>query len=128
MIPQGRIGKPQQNRVYAFDPGAEFRQTDAQNARRSALWKFDGVQPTLTDGLGNKYWFISTTAGNVTVTLPDAADTVGFIYIVKRTTAGANTLTVATGGGNIDGAASHSIPTQYACYSYTSDGTNYWII
>ena len=115
-------------RVFAFDPGSPFRQTDAQSAKRGGIWKFDGVQPTLTDGMGNKYWFIDTTGGNVAVTLPDATDAGAVLFTVKRKTAGANTLVVTPVAGNIDGAASHSIGTQYAAYTYLSDGSNYWII
>ncbi|MEO6291889.1 MAG: hypothetical protein ABIO88_04635 [Burkholderiaceae bacterium] len=116
------------DRLFSVDPAGSFRSTDAQGARTGGLWKFDGLQPTLTDGLGNKYWFIDTTAANVAVTLPSALEMVGVIFTVKRTTAGANTLVVTPVAGNIDGAASHSIGTQYAAYSYTSDGSNYWIV
>ena len=116
------------NRIFAYDPSAKFNEGFGQPVSRGALWEFDGVQPTLTDGMGNKYWFIDTTSGNIAVTLPDAADTVGFIYTVKRTTAGANTLTVTPVAGNIDGAANKSMATQYDKFSFTSDGSNYWII
>jgi hypothetical protein len=115
-------------RIYAADPGAPFRQTDAQVVKKGGLWDFDGVQPTLTFGNGDVIWFIDTTAANVTVTLPDAADTVSIVYTVKRKTAGANTLTVATIAGNIDGAATKSMGSQYDVFSFTSDGTQYWII
>lgn len=102
--------------------------SDNQFVKRGGRWKFDGTQPTLTFGNGDVIWFANTTAANVTVTLPDAADTVSIVYTVKRTTAGANTLTVATIAGNIDGAATKSMGTQYDVFSFTSDGTNYWII
>lgn len=115
-------------RLYSTDPGSPFRQTDAQVVKKGGIWKFDGLQPTLTRGNGDVYWFVNTTAANVTVTLPDAADTVAIVYTVKRLTAGANTLTVGTIAGTIDGAATHSIATQYLAYSYLSDGSNYFII
>ena len=118
------------SRVFSLnDPGNAFRRTDAAPVKVGGIFKDDNGQRTFTDGQGNVYWFIDTTGGNVTVTLPDAttvaADT---IFTVKRTTGGANTLTVATDAGTIDGSATHSIPTQYSCYSYISDGDNYWII
>lgn len=115
-------------RIYAADPGAPFRQTDAQAVKKGGLWDFDGVQPTLTFGNGDVIWFIDTTAASVTVTLPDAADTVSIVYTVKRKTAGINTLTVATVAGNIDGAATKSLALQYDVFSFTSDGSQYWII
>ncbi len=112
-----------------FDSGLKFKRTDAAPVKQGGEWVTDDGQTTFTDGQGNKYWFIDTTGGNVTVNLPDAdkvtADT---IFTVKRKTAGANTLTVQSGVGNIDGAATHSIGTQYASYSYISDGEDYWII
>jgi hypothetical protein len=68
-------------------------------------------------------------AGNVTVTLPDASDvTADTVFVIKRTTAGANTLTVAPGSGNIDGSATYSLPNQYDRVAVVSDGANYWII
>ena len=127
MIP---VGHPtgQTGRLYSNDPGAPFRQTDAQVVKKGGVWDFDGTQPMLTMGNGDVIWFIDTTGGNVAVSLPDAADTVSIVYTVKRTTAGINTCTVTPLSGNIDGAANLSVPLQYDVYSMTSDGTNYWII
>lgn len=116
------------NRIYSADPGAPFRQTDSQAVKKGGIWDFDGVKPMLTMGNGDVYWFVSTTAGNETVVLPAAEDTVSIIYTVKRTTGGAETLTVSAISGNIDGSGSLSVPNQYDVYSMTSDGTNYWII
>ena len=115
-------------RIYATDPGAPYRQTDSQAVKKGGIWKFDGLQPTLTMGNGDVYWFIDTTAASVTVTLPDAADTVSIIYTVKRKSAGVNTLTVATIAGDIDGAATKALTLQYDHFAFTSDGTQYWII
>lgn len=112
------------------DPGNAFRRTDAAPVKTGGLYKTDSDdgQNTFTDGQGNKYWFVDTTAGNVTITLPDAAEvTADTIFTVKRTTAGVNTLTVQTGGGLIDGAATQTIDTQGLCYSYISDGENYFV-
>ena len=120
------------SRVFSLnDPGNAFRRTDGAPVKVGGLYKTDtdDNQNTFTDGQGSKYWFVDTTSGDVTITLPAADEvTADTIFTVKRTTGGSNTLTVTTGGGTIDGAASHSIPTQYASYSYISDGANYWII
>jgi len=102
--------------------------TDAAPAKIGGIPEIEGTQYTFTDGQGNKYWFADTTAGNVAVTLPPAADSMSFLYTVKRTTGGANTLTVSADSGNIDGSATHSIATQYHCFTYLSDGDNYWIV
>lgn len=120
------------SRVFTVnDTGNAFRRTDGAPVKIGGLFKTDtdDGQNTFTDGQGNKYWFADTTSANVTITLPDAADvTPDIIYTVKRISGGVNTLTVQTGGGNIDGAASQTINTQYASYSYVSDGSNWWII
>jgi hypothetical protein len=81
------------------------------------------VNMELTSGLA----LIDTTAGNVTVNLPDATTSVGYLFTVKRTTAGANTLTVQADSGNIDGVATALLPTQYDSLTFRSDGTDYWI-
>jgi hypothetical protein len=115
--------------VDRYDSGLKFRRTESAPAKQGGLWYTEDSQSTFTDGQGNKYWFIDTSGGNVTVNLPDAGDvTADTIFTVKRKTGGANTLTVQSASGNIDGAATHSIPTQYASYSYVSDGVDYWII
>ena len=120
------------NRVFGMDdPGNRFRRTDSAPVKIGGIYKTDpeNSQVTFTDGQGNKYWLIDTTSASVVVPLPSASEvTPDTIFTVKRTTGGANTLTVTPDSGNIDGSATHSIPTQYACYSYISDGTNYWII
>jgi hypothetical protein len=67
---------------------------------------------------------VDTTAGNVTVTLPAN----GLVYRIKRITAGANTLTIATASGNIDDAATASLKNQYESVTLKSDGTDYWIV
>ena len=113
------------------DTGNAFRRTDSAPVKIGGIYKTDtdNGQLSFTDGQGNTYWFVDTTAGAVTVTLPNAAEvTADTIFTVKRTTGGGNTLTVNSDGGNIDGAASQTINTQYASYSYVSDGSSWWII
>lgn len=118
------------SRVFTLnDTGNAFRRTDSAPVKIGGIFKDDDSQNTFTDGQGNKYWFVDTSGGNVTITLPDATTvTADIIYTVKRTTGGVNTLTVTSDAGNIDGAASQTINTQYASYSYVSDGANWWII
>lgn len=119
------------NRIFGLDDsGNPFRRTDAAPAKLGGIFKTDSDdgQNTFTDGRGHKYWFVDTTGGNVTITLPDATDvTPDTPYTVIRTTAGVNTLTVTTGGGNINGSATKSMASQYDKFTFVSDGTNYWI-
>lgn len=120
------------NRIFGLDDsGNAFRRTDSAPVKVGGIFKTDPEtsQVTFTDGQGRVYWFVDTTAGDVTVTLPDASTlTPDTPQIVKRTTGGLNALTVTTDGGNIDGAASVSMASQYDKYTFVSDGTDYWII
>ena len=108
---------------------APFRRTDAPSAKEGGIHDDDNGQHIFVDGQGGTYWFVDTTAGNVTVTLPSALESAPSTkFTVKRLSGGANTLTVTAQAGTIDGAATHSIPTQYLSYDYVSDGTNYYIV
>ncbi|HSZ58685.1 MAG TPA: glycosyl hydrolase family 28-related protein [Tepidisphaeraceae bacterium] len=63
-----------------------------------------------------------------TVTLPAASGNTGREYAVKKTDSSANHVTVATAGGNIDGAATYSLNAQYNVVEVVSDGSNWQII
>lgn len=67
-----------------------------------------------------------TTGGAFQVTLPDAATAAALnsqaFYIVKRSDASANNLTVATGGGNIDGAATDVLGARAVGRYYAFNG------
>lgn len=68
------------------------------------------------------------TGGAITLTLPPAAGCVGRMYGVKRVNAGANAVVVdGNGAETIDGAASKSLDSQWACLIIISNGTN-WLI
>ncbi len=56
---------------------------------------------------------VDTTGGAVTITLP-AKPFDGELHTVVRTSAGANNVTVAGNGRNINGGATASLTTQYA--------------
>jgi len=71
---------------------------------------------------------VDTTANNVAITLPAPSVAKGYMFMFKRVSAGANTLTITTPAGVIDSATSVSMPTQYDARTLRSDGTNYWVI
>jgi hypothetical protein len=71
---------------------------------------------------------VDTTAANRAVTLPDPATCPGRIMVVKRVSAGANSLTVAGAAGNVDGAASVGISSNNECWGFQSDGVGWWSI
>lgn len=110
------------------DTGLEYRTHEGQNAKVGCIPEYESsALLALTFGNGDKLYLADTTSGDVTVTLPDAADSMGFHYSVKKTVA-ANSVNVVALSGTIDGTATHSIATQYNCFRYTSDGSNYWIV
>ena len=65
-----------------------------------------------------------------TINLPGAAaGLTGRMITVKRANNSVNVVTVGTGGGNIDGAASRALAGgTYDSITVTCDGTNWWII
>lgn len=71
---------------------------------------------------------VNTTAGNVTVTLPEASINRGRRLTVKKTIA-ANTLTLDTiGSETIDGAATLAWTTRYQSYDVVSDGAGWHVV
>ncbi|MBT3368311.1 MAG: hypothetical protein HN416_14255, partial [Nitrospina sp.] len=66
-------------------------------------------------------------AATLTITLPDAADAIGLIFTIKNINT-TGTVTVATAGGNIDGATTQSLAAQFDFITVISDGTNWYII
>ncbi len=78
--------------------------------------------------VGDLVILANATSGNVTITIPDATLVSSSQYIVKRIDGSANTLTVDTGGGTIDGSSSITIPRQYVSVHLVSDGTNWFVI
>ena len=72
--------------------------------------------------------FCNATGGNMTVTLPSAVTFASRTITVKRTNATANTVTVGSAAGNIDGSATYIIPGgTLNSITVVSDGTNWYI-
>jgi len=65
------------------------------------------------------------TAAAFNVTLPNAVGHKGTELVVKRMNAGANNVTVDTGGETIDGAAIYVLAAQYDFVRVQSDGANW---
>ena len=73
--------------------------------------------------------FCNATGGNMTVTLPSAVTFASRTITVKRTNTTANTVTVGSAAGNIDGSATYIIPGgTLNSITVVSDGTNWYII
>lgn len=71
---------------------------------------------------------VSTATAGVTVTLPAASAAPYKVFLIKKTTTDANAVTIATGGGTIDGSATNAFTTSRGVRIVISDGANYWIL
>jgi hypothetical protein len=73
--------------------------------------------------------FWDCTGGNSATTLPTAAGARGRTLTFKRTDLSANTLTLNSAGGTVEGAASFIIPGgSRNSVTVRSDNTNWWIV
>ena len=73
--------------------------------------------------------FCNAIGGNMTITLPSAVTFASRTITVKRTNTTANTVTVGSVAGNIDGSATYIIPGgTLNSITVISDGTNWYII
>jgi hypothetical protein len=72
---------------------------------------------------------VDTSLGNIIITLPDPSTIIGEEFLVKRITAGFETVTVFVEGaaGDIEGLPSAAVAAN-ECVRFKSDGTNYWIV
>lgn len=68
---------------------------------------------------------VDATAGNLVITTPQNA---GQVLNVKKIDASANTVTITPASGQIDGAATKVISTQYTNVQFESNGVNSWIL
>jgi hypothetical protein len=93
-------------------------------------WATYVTSTNLTVQNGQTVVLASAASGAITITLPDAASTnTDRVILVKKTDASVNAVTIATTGGDtIDGASTKSLSTQYASYTFVSDGSNWHIV
>lgn len=80
--------------------------------------------------LGDVLVLADAAGGAFDVTLPAAANALGLLFIVKRTSA-SNTVTVKSVSGTLDGTAAATgvaLDAQYKTRGYYSDGTNYHLV
>jgi hypothetical protein len=69
----------------------------------------------------------NTASGSFTVTLPGPGTCTGQIFNIKKISA-ANTLTIATSSGNIDGSTTLTVTSNNQNVQVQSNGTNYFIL
>lgn len=66
--------------------------------------------------------------GDVTATLPTAAQGKNKIITCKAINAGGGTRTVSGNGANIDGAATWTTTTRYTAQRFASNGVQWWTV
>ena len=71
---------------------------------------------------------VDSSGGERTITLPDMSSIPGLKYVVKKIDSSGNNVIVATTNGNIDGASTSTLSTQYKFVEVQSDGSNWYII
>jgi hypothetical protein len=89
------------------------------------------VTASASGSVGADTWVerIDASGGAVTRTLPSSSAWRGREIIIIKTDASANAVTVARSGSDvINGAASHSLASQYSKARYVADGTTNWDI
>lgn len=107
---------------YSFLDGRQFINIGNQSARNA-------VVSTAIDYVMNQYdeiVLVDASGANRTITLP--ARVQPYKYTVKKTDASANTVIVTPPAGNIDGAGTKTLTTQYEKVTVITDGTNWFII
>lgn len=72
-------------------------------------------------------YLCDATSGNVVLTTYAIAGRKGWKVKLKKTDSSGNTCTFTPASGNVDGAASFALSTQYAAAEFVADGTNWWI-
>ena len=81
-----------------------------------------------TASRGEDVILVNATGGAVTVTLPAAGQYSGLQFIIKKTDASANAVTIdGSGAETIDGAATQVLTVQYQSITVVSDGTGWQI-
>lgn len=73
-------------------------------------------------------FLVDTTAGSVTISLPDPTGLSGKEFVIKKITS-SNQVTIATvGTSKIDGADTHTQNSRWSAHTIKSNGTDYFII
>jgi hypothetical protein len=90
--------------------------------RREAEYYADDVAITIDPV--TFFHLIDTTAGNVTVTMPDPSEAIGTTVVIKRNTGGGNSLTI----NDIEGGNNVNLTTQNYYLMLYSNGSDWFII
>jgi len=73
-------------------------------------------------------FLLDTTAGQITLTLPDPSGLSGKYFAVKKITAGQQVTIDTVGTAKIDGGDTHTMTNQWAAHEIVTDGVNYFLM
>jgi len=82
---------------------------------------------TATATSGEVFYNLDTTAGSITITLPTAVGN-NAKFVIKKKDSSANTITVLSSGGNIDGSASFVISAYNWANTFYSDSFDWYVV
>src|SRR5208337_39964 len=91
------------------------------------LYTISSISSNTSAATGNYLYVCNAASGNVTLTLPSAASTTGYTYILKKSDSSTNTC-ILSNSGNIDGTTTQTIYIQYQSLSAMSDGSTYRLL
>lgn len=119
----------------SFQPRSDNTQQHVFQVGRALAWlldknkrQFTSITSDYSANTINEVILADTSGGDITVTLPPAADFNRYTLHVKKMTA-ANMLTIdGNGSETIDGSTTAVLVTQYDCLTLVSDGTEWYII
>jgi hypothetical protein len=73
-------------------------------------------------------FLLDTTAGQITLTLPDPTGLAGKYFAVKKITSGQQVTIDTTGTAKIDGGDTHTMTNQWAAHEIVTDGIDYFLM
>lgn len=111
----------------AGNVGSDTRHFALDDHQHPAVVAFGTKTVNYTALATDQFLNIDATAGNVTISLPQAATVPGMWLVVKKIDAGGNTVFVDPfGAETIDGAATKNTAVQYVVFRVWCDGATWW--
>lgn len=108
--------------------GASFITRD-ERLYAPSWWNVTTLTANYTATYGDVYFDCDTTAGNITITLPAAADSFGKKFAFKKITSDANTVVIdGNASETIDGATTKTLSAQNDSLTIVCDGVVGWRI
>lgn len=91
-------------------------------------WNATAVTGAATASYGDVVFTCNTSAGPYSISLPSAADSLGKLYVVKKTDSSAFSVSITPSDSTIEGGHAIVFSTQYNTVGVHCDGTQWWIL